>query len=148
MAKEIERKFLVKSDAWRAHATTAIAIEQGYLSRQVDCTVRVRTWGEKAYLTVKGKTQGATRLEYEYEIPVDEAREMLRELAQGEPLRKTRFLVPADGGLMWEIDVFEGAHRGLVTAEIELPDEAQPFVRPDWLGEDVTGDPRYFNSNL
>lgn len=148
MAKEIERKFLVKSDAWRAYATRSIAIEQGYLSRQVDCTVRVRTWGEMAYLTVKGKTQGATRLEYEYEIPVDEAREMLRELAQGEPLRKTRFLVPADGGLIWEIDVFEGAHRGLVTAEIELPDEAQPFVRPDWLGEDVTGDPRYFNSNL
>ncbi len=146
MAKEIERKFLVVGDAWRALAS-GTTFRQGYLSTVKERTVRVRTIGDKGFLTVKGITVGATRLEYEYEIPVADANEMLEGLCEQPIIEKDRYKIPYEG-FTWEIDEFVGVNTGLIVAEIELPSEDQEFSRPDWIGEEVTGDPRYFNSNL
>ena len=146
MAQEIERKFLVVGDAWRALAE-GVVYRQGYLSTDADRTLRVRTVGAKGYLTVKGITVGATRTEFEYEIPVADADAMLDELCLRPIIEKTRHKIPFDG-LVWEVDVFAGDNDGLVVAEVELASEDQEFRLPDWIGEEVTDDPRYYNANL
>ncbi len=146
MAKEIERKFLVKNDEWRGQAAGK-RYRQGYLSTVKERTVRVRTAGEKGFLTIKGITVGASRPEYEYEIPVGDADEMLDGLCEKPLIEKTRYRIP-DAGLTWEVDEFEGDNAGLITAEVELKDENQSVSLPAWIGQEVTGDPRYFNANL
>lgn len=146
MAQEIERKFLVSSDAWRELAS-GTNYRQGYLSTVKERTVRVRTIDDKGYLTIKGITVGATRAEYEYEIPADEANELLDNLCERPLIEKTRYKIP-HGGLTWEVDEFAGDNQGLIVAEVELTAEDQEVALPDWAGEEVTGDPRYFNSNL
>jgi CYTH domain-containing protein len=145
VAEEIERKFLVRGEAWRAGALGSV-FRQGYLSTVKERTVRVRVVGEHGYLTVKGITVGATRAEFEYNISVDEAEALLR-LCEQPIIEKTRHTVEYRG-LHWEIDEFEGANRGLIVAEVELAAADAAFARPDWVGDEVTDDPRYFNSNL
>lgn len=147
MAKEIERKFLVKNSTFRELSTTATRIKQGYLSRLPEATVRVRIAGNKAFLTVKGKNHGCVRDEWEYAVPVADAEAMLDRCAQGSVISKTRYIVP-DGTYNWEVDEFHGSHEGLVVAEIELPHAEATFDRPDFIGEEVTGNPAYYNSNL
>jgi CYTH domain-containing protein len=146
MAKEIERKFLVKGDAWRALAK-GTTYRQGYLNSAKERTVRVRTAEDKAFLTIKGLTLGATRAEYEYAIPFDEGKAMLDALAEKPLIEKKRYKIPA-GDLTWEIDEFLGDNAGLILAEVELKSEDQAFDRPAWLGDEVTGDTRYYNANL
>lgn len=146
MGKEIERKFLVKGDAWRALAEGTM-YRQGYLNSVKERTVRIRTVGDKAFLTVKGITVGATRSEYEYAIPFDECNAMLDELAEKPLIEKKRCKIRR-GELTWEIDEFFGDNKGLIVAEVELTSEEQAFVKPEWIGDEVSGDPRYFNSNL
>ena len=147
MAKEIERKFLVVSDEWREGAV-GIHYRQGYLNSAKERIVRLRIINEKAFLTVKGLTRGCTRLEFEYAIRYDDCVKMLDELAEKPIIEKTRYKIPAGNGLIWEIDEFHGANEGLVIAEIEVPSENAPFKKPEWIGEEVSSDPRYFNSNL
>lgn len=148
MATEIERKFLVASDAWRHHPQSdgGRRLVQGYLSRDPARTVRVRVAGEQAWLTIKGASQGASRAEFEYPIPLADAQALLA-LCEQPLIDKTRHTLTV-GGTVWEVDEFHGDNAGLVLAELELTAEDQPFARPDWLGEEVTHDPRYFNSAL
>jgi len=146
MGKEIERKFLVVGDAWRALAK-GTAYRQGYLSTVKERTVRVRTIDDKGFLTVKGINVGATRVEYEYEIPAADANEMLNDLCEQPIIEKHRYKI-ADNGLVWEVDEFGGVNQGLIVAEVELDSEAQSFEKPSWIGEEIADDPRYFNSNL
>ena len=146
MGQEIERKFLVKSDAWRGLAE-GTAYRQGYLNSAKERTVRIRTVGDKAFLTIKGLTVGATRSEYEYEVPFDECNAMLDNLAEKPLIEKKRYKI-TQGGLTWEIDEFFGDNTGLIVAEVELKSEDQTFKKPEWVGDEVTGDPRYFNANL
>lgn len=146
MAIEIEYKYLVKNDNYKDLATSRTHILQGYLNREPERTVRVRVKGEKGFLTVKGKNSGASRLEFEYEIPKADAEEMLT-LCMPPILDKTRYIVPFDGHV-WEVDEFHGAREGLVTAEIELPSESEHYNLPGFIGKNVTGDPQYYNSNL
>ena len=146
MAKEIERKFLVQDDSWRGQQAGK-AYRQGYLSTEKERTVRIRTAGDQAFMTVKGVSSGATRSEYEYEIPVRDANEMLDHLCKKPLIEKTRYRVQHDD-LLWEIDEFAGENGGLVLAEVELKDENQEVSRPKWVGREVTDDPRYFNVNL
>jgi adenylate cyclase len=146
MGIEIERKFLVAGDGWRQQAARQTRFSQGYLSRDPARTVRVRVAGEHAFLTIKGATTGATRAEFEYEVPVADAQQLLA-LADGPVVEKIRHLCEIDG-MTWEVDEFLGANAGLVVAEIELQSEAQAFTRPGWLGAEVTGDARYVNANL
>ena len=145
MGIEIERKFLVVGEAWR-QGLSPERLSQGYLNRDKQRTVRVRIAGQQAWLTIKGESRGATRAEFEYPIPVADARQMLA-LADGPCIEKIRWRV-SHGGMLWEIDEFLGENAGLVVAEIELESEDQAFERPDWLGEEVTADTRYFNSSL
>lgn len=144
MATEIERKFLVRGTDWRNG--TGVRFSQGYLNRDKDRTVRVRIAGGKAFLTIKGVTQGATRAEFEYPIPMEDAEQLLK-LSDGPIIEKDRYRIVHDGAL-WEVDEFRGDNAGLVLAEIELKSEDQPFSRPTWLGEEVTQDRRYYNSSL
>lgn len=147
MGLEIERKFLVTSEAWRAAATGSALLRQGYLSSNAKATVRVRTKDDaRAVLTLKGAMEGISRAEYEYEIPIDEARELLM-LAEPHVIEKRRYLVPF-GGLVWEVDEFAGRHRGLIIAEVELSDENQSVPLPAWVGAEVTYDDRYNNASL
>lgn len=146
MGKEIERKFLIKGDAWRDLAQGTM-YRQGYLNSAKERTVRVRTVGDKAFLTVKGITIGATRAEYEYEIPFADCNALLDNLAEKPLIEKKRYKIKQDE-FVWEIDEFFGDNQGLIVAEIELVSEDQAFDKPHWVGEEVTGDPRYFNSNL
>ncbi|MDP3897780.1 MAG: CYTH domain-containing protein [Mesorhizobium sp.] len=147
MAKEIERKFLVLGTAWQADVTARVSIRQAYLTRGDAVSLRVRIVdGERAALTIKSPTPAAVRSEFEYAIPLADALDML-ELRAGAIVEKIRHIVPF-GGRSWEIDVFSGVHRGLVLAEIELPDADAAFERPAWLGAEVTGDPAYYNSGL
>lgn len=143
---EIERKFLTRGQAWKAQAR-GTRCRQGYLNSAKERTVRVRTVEGRGYLTVKGIVIGATRSEYEYEIPVTDAKEMLADLCEKPLIEKNRYRVRV-GKFTWEIDEFLGENRGLVVAEVELESEDQAFEKPDWAGEEVTGDPRYFNANL
>ena len=144
MATEIERKFLVQGTRWRNEAGTRI--KQGYLNRDKSRTVRVRVRGDQAFLTVKGLTQGASRPEFEYEIPLADAEELLK-LSDGPLIEKTRYVVIHDGS-KWEVDEFHGDNSDLVVAEIELRSKGQQFSRPPWLGREVTDDDRYYNSSL
>ena len=146
MGEEIERKFLVRADTWRDGAT-GTRFRQGFLSVEPERTVRIRVAGSSAWLTIKGKTVGARRSEYEYEIPRSDAEQMLDALCVRPIIDKVRYTVQV-GPHTWEIDVFEGENQGLIVAEIELRAENEAFERPGWLGEEVTDDPRYFNSNL
>jgi CYTH domain-containing protein len=146
MAKEIERKFLVRGNTWRGQ-DGGKRYRQGYLSTVKERTVRVRTTGDKGFITIKGESVGATRSEYEYEIPLADANEMLDRLCERPLIEKTRYRVSHEG-LAWEIDEFEGDNRGLTIAEVELKDETQSVTLPSWIGQEVTGDPRYFNANL
>jgi len=146
MGTEIERKFLMKDDAWRSLAK-GTKYRQGYLNSTKERVVRVRTIDDKGFLTIKGITTGATRVEYEYEIPDAEATAMLDELCEKPLIEKNRYKI-AFGGFTWEVDEFFGENKGLIVAEVELESEDQPFEKPDWIGEEVTGDPKYFNSNL
>ncbi len=146
MAKEIERKFLVVSDDFKQQAE-GIYYRQGYLCSSRERVVRVRVAGEKAFLTIKGANQGITRSEYEYEIPVEEAKEMLDNLCLKPDIEKIRYRVAYEG-FVWEVDEFMGLNAGLVVAEIELPDEETLFGKPSWVGEEVSHDPRYYNANL
>ncbi len=146
MAIEIERKFLLCNDTWRSSARGR-QYRQGYIMTGKGVTVRVRTVEEQAYLTIKGKSRGAARAEYEYPIPLADALEMLETLCARPLIEKTRYLVEY-GGFSWEIDEFAGENQGLLVAEIELSSEEQDFPRPPWLGREVTGDSRYFNASL
>ena len=144
MAIEIERKFLVQGEAWRA--APAVFYSQGYLNRDKARTVRVRIAGDEAYLTIKGQSVGASRAEFEYAIPLADARELLA-MCEQPLIEKNRRKIP-HAGFVWEVDEFLGENLGLVVAEIELPSEETQFARPDWVGQEVTDDARYFNSNL
>lgn len=146
---EIERKFLVTSDAYRTLATKAVRITQGYLSVNEASSIRVRRWDEKAYLTIKSRGQEGSiaHFEWEKEISIADA-EALLPLAVSGLVDKTRYMVPLADGLVCEVDEFHGANRGLVMAEVELRDEKQTFVYPDFLGTEVTGDKRYYNTYL
>lgn len=144
MAIEIERKFLVVGDAWRF--APPVFYSQGYLNRDKARTVRVRIAGEEAFLTIKGTSVGARRAEFEYPIPVWDARELLA-LCEQPLIEKNRRKILHEG-FVWEVDEFLGENLGLVVAEIELPSEDSVFAKPDWVGEEVTEDARYFNSNL
>jgi adenylate cyclase len=143
---EIERKFLVAGDAWRALGQPVL-LRQGYLSSDPDRTVRVRIEADAATMTIKGRSVGATRAEWEYAIPLADAAELLDRLCQQPLIEKYRRRI-AVAGHVWEVDEFLGANAGLVVAEIELASEEQAFVQPDWIGADVTYDSRYFNSSL
>jgi adenylate cyclase len=145
MCVEIERKFLLAGDGWRALGEPVL-LRQGYLSSDPARVVRVRVEGDQAYVTIKGKSSGATRGEWEYPVPLDEANELLA-LCEQPLVEKTRRKIEFAGNV-WEVDEFAGANQGLVIAEIELSSEDQAFDKPDWIGEDVTHDKRYYNSNL
>ena len=145
MAIEIERKFLVRNNYWQEKAETGLPCRQGYLCAEHGKTVRVRTLGARAFLTIKGKTHGLSRAEFEYEIPVDDAEALLQMCDQR--IEKTRYLVPHENHT-WEVDVFEGENKGLILAEIELKSEDETFILPDWIGDEVSGDPRYYNAQL
>lgn len=146
MAQEIERKFLTKNDAWRSNAIGRF-YRQGYLSTVKERTVRIRTIRNQGYITVKGIAKGAARAEYEYEIPVKDANEMLDTLCEQPIIEKMRYEIEHNE-LIWLVDEFEGVNKGLILVEVELSDENQKIVLPDWVGAEVTGDPNYFNSNL
>lgn len=144
MGIEIERKFLVSGDAWRNDS--GVLYRQGYLNRDKARTVRVRIAGEAAFLTIKGKSTGATRAEFEYPVPLDDAQALLA-LCDGPLIEKTRYIIE-HAGHRWEVDEFAGDNAGLVVAELELSAEDEAFDAPAWLGPEVTLDARYFNSNL
>ena len=147
MLQEIEKKFLVKGD-FRNEVFKTVHIVQGYLSRVPERVVRIRIKDDKGFITIKGKNVGATRFEWEKEIPVEEAKKLL-ELCEPGLVDKTRYLIKnTDGKHTWEVDVFHGNKEGIIIAEIELNDENEPFDKPSWLGEEVTGDRRYYNSTL
>jgi adenylate cyclase len=146
MPREIERKFLLKSDAWRAEVRESRRMTQGYLASSALSSVRVRVAGDEAWLNIKAGGLVASRPEYEYSIPVDEARELLA-LSEGPLVEKTRHLVD-HVGMTFEIDEFHGENAGLVVAELELDHEEQAFARPPWLGHEVTELPRYYNVRL
>lgn len=146
MGLEIEQKYLVKNDSYRGMSTSVREIRQGYLSRVPDRTVRVRTVDDKGFITVKGLTRGLVRLEYEYEIPVTDARELLT-LCEPPVIEKRRYIVDY-AGKKWEVDEFMGYLSPLVVAEIELNSEDEQYEIPPFIDKNVTGDPRYYNSNL
>lgn len=146
MALEIERKFLLASEGWRAQVESCERLAQGYLGG-TRASVRVRIAGGRAWLNIKSRELGHSRQEYEYEIPLADGEAMLASLADGPVIAKTRHLVRL-GAHWWEIDEFEGDNRGLIVAEIELAHPDEGFERPDWLGAEVTDDARYYNSNL
>ena len=145
MPKEIERKFLVVSDGYKSSPRKYY--EQGYLSVEPDKTVRVRVVGDKGVLTVKGRNNGISRTEYEYEIPAADANDMLDNLVKTGVIEKWRYVCVVDGK-KWEVDEFLGDNAGLVVAEIELQSEDEPFTKPAWAGDEVSGDERYYNSSL
>jgi len=145
MPLEIERKFLVNTEKLTIESEGTFLC-QAYLSEDAARTVRIRIAGEKAFLTIKGQTNGISRKEYEYPVPVADAREMMQ-LAIYPPVEKTRYKILHEG-MMWELDIFHGKNEGLILAEIELTSENQTFTRPEWIACEVSGDPRYFNSYL
>lgn len=145
MGKEIERKFLVRGRPWGS--SNGVLVRQGHLSMDKERVVRVRTAGERGFLTIKGKARGLTRPEYEYEIPLQDAVEMLNNLSMGHLIEKIRYRVEHKG-VIWEIDEFKGDNQGLVVAEVELESEDQAITKPDWIGDEVSDDHRYLNVNL
>ena len=147
VAKEIERKFLVVSDMYKSMAFRCSYIEQGYNSTDKGATIRIRNIDKKSVLTIKSRTFGLTRNEWEYQIPFEDAIEMLESISKGRVIRKNRYYVNYSGHL-WEIDEFIDHHMGLVVAEIELKAENETFSLPPFVGEEVTGNPIYYNSYL
>lgn len=146
MALEIERKYLVDLEKLGT-LENGTRIKQGYLSTNKEAVVRVRVKNDKAYLTIKGSNIGVTRLEFEYEIPLIEANEMLDKLCQKPVIDKTRYLIDYENHT-WEVDVFYGDNEGLVVVEVELSSEDETIILPSWVKEEVTSDARYYNSNL
>lgn len=147
MGKEIERKFLIDQQKWDSlNKPAGKLFRQGYLLTDKDKTIRVRATETKGFLTIKGLTVGATRLEYEYEIPLTEAVELLDHFSQAE-LSKIRYEIPFEGKV-WEVDVFSGDNDGLIVAEIELESETETFSLPEWVSREVTQEEKYYNSNL
>jgi adenylate cyclase len=146
MGTEIERKFLLKSDTWRSLAR-GTRYRQGYLNSTKECTVRVRSTGGGGFLTVKGPSKGATRIEYEYDIPASDAAAMLDDFCEKPIIEKIRHKIDF-AGFVWEVDEFFGENTGLILAEVELESEDQCFEKPEWVGDEVTDDPRYYNANL
>ena len=146
MSIEIERKFLVTGDQWRIF-TEGKDYRQGYLSTDPERTIRIRTIGEKGYLTIKGKTEKAARDEFEYEIPLEDANWMLERLCKRPLIEKIRYEIRFNE-FLWEIDEFKGENEGLIIAEIELTDENQEIELPEWVGKEVTENPVYYNANL
>lgn len=146
MGIEIERKFLLADASWRAGAV-GVLYRQGYLNSAKERTVRIRTIGASAFLTIKGIAVGATRSEYEYPMPLADCNAMLDTLAEKPLIEKKRYTIP-HADLVWEIDEFFGDNLGLIVAEVELTSEDQAFTKPPWVGAEVTGDARYFNSSL
>jgi CYTH domain-containing protein len=146
MATEIERKFLVKGEAWRSLGV-GVVYRQGYLVSDSRRSVRVRIAGDRALLTLKGATVGIARAEYEYEIPLTDAEELLERLCDRPLIEKTRYTLMVHE-LIWEVDEFMGDNQGLIVAEVELETAEQLVQLPEWVGEEVSHDPRYFNSNL
>lgn len=146
---EIERKFLVTSDAFKAQAITSYEIVQGYLCREPGKTIRVRICNAQAFLTIKsGKLRpGIGKFEWEREIDLDDAKELMQ-LCLPNPIIKTRYIIPINKDRKWEVDVFHGHKEGLVLAELELGSEEESYSRPEWLGEEVTGQPQYYNANM
>ena len=144
MATEIERKFLLKDSSWKELADEGTQYSQGYLVGSKHASVRVRIQGERAFLNIKSATIDVTRQEYEYEIPLAEATEMLETLCEKPLINKVRYLIKTEKHV-WEIDVFSGDNKGLVVAEIELNDKNESFDKPGWLGEEVSDDERYYN---
>ena len=147
MPVEIERKFLMRNDGWRKSVHRTAHIRQGYLSNEKTCSVRVRTSGENAWLNIKSLTIGAKRQEFEYPIPLADANTMLDTLTTKPLIEKQRHYVTV-GRHTWEIDEFEGDNAGLIVAEVELSDVEELFEKPSWAGEEVTHDPRYYNTQL
>ncbi len=147
MAVEIERKFLLSSDAWRDEVLRSQRMTQGYLARGANAAVRVRISGDRAELNVKSTRDGIHRLEFEYQIPLRDAEELIAQVALRHVIDKTRHIV-RQGGHTWEIDEFHGENAGLVVAEIELGAADEAFARPAWLGQEVSEDARYYNSSL
>ena len=146
MGVEIEHKFLVKGDGWRRQGQPVL-IRQGYLSSHPERVVRVRIYGDEAFMTIKSKMLGMSRGEWEYPLPLADAQEFLDRLCEQPIIEKYRRRIEF-GGFTWEVDEFLGVNAGLVVAEIEVPSEDQAFERPDWVGDEVTDDSRYLNSNL
>ena len=146
MGKEIERKFLINISDVEFVGSGAL-IKQGYISTTDNTAVRIRVTGDVAYLTLKGESHGATRSEFEYEIPVEDANEIILELCSGPIIDKTRYRVEY-GSHIWEIDIFHGENDGLVVAEIELENEKEVFDLPGWVTAEVTGEVKYYNSSL
>ncbi len=147
MGIEIERKFLVINDSWRESAKKGTHMRQGYLTDAGRASVRIRVTEDKALLNIKSATKGISRSEYEYEIPLSEGHEMLSRLALGPLIEKNRYEVQV-GDHLWEVDIFEGDNQGLEVAEIELGQENEQFILPDWAGMEVSDDTRYFNASL
>ena len=146
---EIERKFLVSSDAFKSQATARYEIMQGYLCKEPGKTIRVRIRDTRAFLTIKSSLlrDGIAKFEWEKEIEFSDAKELMQICLPG-VISKTRYIIPADGGRKWEVDVFHGRLDGLVLAELELGAENEAYTRPEWLGEEVTGQPQYYNANM
>lgn len=154
---EIERKFLVKDDSYKALSIRHYEIRQGYLSKEHGRTIRIRIRDNEAFITIKGPSinGGLSRFEWEKAIDIEDAKSLLQ-LALPGVIEKTRWIVPAESNqssaignqLLWEIDEFHGRLKGMVIAEIELDDEKQRFIKPNFIGDEVTGNPRYYNSNL
>lgn len=147
MAVEIERKFLVRDNAWRSQVSSRTLLRQGYLANTARASIRVRLAGDEGWLSVKAMTPGRSRSEYELPVPVADAREMLDRLCEGPLIEKWRHIVPF-AGHHWEIDEFLGDNAGLVIAELELDSEEERFERPGWLGAEVTHEERYYNFRL
>jgi len=147
MAVEIERKFLVKNDKWKAFVVSEAAMKQGSLATLEKSSIRVRVADGRAHLNIKSVTLGIRRSEYEYEIPLGDGEEILAELTAGAVIDKVRYKVRC-GEHIWEVDLFRGDNAGLIVAEVELNAEDESFEMPEWAGEEVSGDPRYYNASL
>ena len=147
MGIEIERKFLLKNDDWISQVSTSTYFKQGYLSGSEKSSVRVRIEGDKSNINIKSMTLSITRQEYEYGIPLVDAEKLLLELCEQPLIEKTRHIVNYEG-YKWEVDVFEGENKGLIVAEIELKDEKEVFPLPEWIGEEVSDQIKYYNVNL
>jgi adenylate cyclase len=147
MALEIERKFLIRDDSWRQSSTGSAHIFQGYFARTPLLRARIRIYGEKGYITLKSESGTLVRHEYEYEIPKADAVEMIQQFSIEPIITKTRYDVPFEG-IVWAVDIFDGANSGLILAEAELKSPDQPLALPSWVGREVTEERRYGNSNL
>lgn len=147
MGQEIERKFLVRGNGWQSDVRRTIRMRQGYLSEGITNSVRVRMENDEAYINVKSSRDGINRLEFQYPVPPEDAASMLDNVALRPLIEKTRHEVPV-ADHVWEVDVFEGDNEGLIVAEVELSDAKEPFERPEWVGDEVSQDRRYYNVSL